>query len=192
MDSVAKYAILFTAYSDSIHIKQNALQHSRIKSQYNYDHFQKIAKDKTIQIQHLQIILIVILFITFGILVLSVIVNKKIKNHSRQKLLSINRKYSSLLETYSTTLEKQCHQEAMPNNADYQISEKEKIIEELLKEIRHYESLYKMTIHKKAISKVLNNPHILLLHHKASMGLKADADDIKIFIRSNKSCISRS
>lgn len=173
LDSVSKYAQLSMAYNDSNLMELNSESHIKIQALYNYSRFQRIAQDKALHAQRLQNVILNLIIFTFIIVVLFLYGIKKIKTRSNQQLLSVNKKYTAVLEKYSNSLIHLQQLELTEADNQRRIVEKESVIQRLLNEIENYEQQFQLTIHKESISQIISNQQIITLHKKSSMGLKA-------------------
>ena len=98
MDSVAKYARLYTNANDAYSVKHSSEEINRMKALYDYTRNQKIAHQKELEAQQNKLVLYA--FIVAAIIVALLVFSKyrKYKNKKSRELASLNSKYSQAIQ----------------------------------------------------------------------------------------------
>lgn len=169
-DSVAKYAVISRTMNDSAWNKKAITESQRIQSLYDYSHQQRIAEEKSKQVDRKNKLIGFLLLTLLFISILSVIV---VRNERLKRLRAIKESEQLLVNAQSDLLRLAS---ARDNLSDL-VKEKERII------IEHHKKLEEMTYkaHKKDVENIVTSACYMRFNSLALCGKQPTNDDWEQF-----------
>ena len=172
-DSVAKYAILYSNTNDSIIAALSAQSMQRIKAQYNYSQFEKIAKQKEQESMSIRIRLTLLAALFLASFFVAYYLFSRYKRSKEREMRTVNLMYVNTWQQYRATQNELTLLREMNDKQSEKISVKEKEITQLQQKLSEYQSDKLRPELWDVEASLLCSPIVNHLHHLAAAGKQA-------------------